>query len=110
MEEHRKSKRFATNLSARYFLKERTGNWRECTVINICRSGTGLEFYTAEKIDKGSVIHLRIFVSETMEPIDIKGIVRWIKQGKKDFIGGTEAISKEDKDKLADLITLTLGL
>ena len=109
MGDKRKSKRFIINLSARFFIKEKTGGWKECTVINISRSGAGLEFYTADKIDIGSV-HLKIFTPKAIEPIDIEGIVRWVKQGKRDFIGGVEALLKPDKDKLEDLVTVTLGL
>jgi len=109
MEERRKSKRFTINLKARYFLKGSKGNWEECTVINISHDGAGLEFYTSEKIVVGSTLFLEIFVPKVIEPINVEGVLRWVKQGKRDFIGGIEVTSKSDKDKVEVLI-ITLGL
>lgn len=110
MEERRKTKRFATNLKAQYFLKARKVDGKECTVINISQCGLGLEFYTAEKIVAGSALLLEIFATEVMELTNVEGIVKWVKQGEKDFIGGIEVTSKSDKEKLTNLIKFTLGL
>jgi len=110
MEERRKSKRFTVSLKAQYFLKERKGSGKECTVININRSGAGLEFYTSEKINVSSSLLLEIFVPDSRESINVKGILRWFKKGERDFIGGIEVISKSDEEKLESLIRLTLGL
>lgn len=115
MEERRKSKRFTINLKAQYSQEERKGKGREgkgkeCTVINISRTGAGLELYTSEKIIVGTTLFFEMFAPEVIGPTKVEGIVRWVKQGKKDFIGGIEVTSKSDKDKLEDLIMFTLAL
>lgn len=110
MEERRKSKRFTINLKAQYSQEERKGKGKECTVINISRTGAGLELYTSEKIIVGTTLFFEMFAPEVIGPTKVEGIVRWVKQGKKDFIGGIEVTSKSDKDKLEDLIMFTLAL
>jgi len=106
MKDRRLSKRLPLNLKAQYFLKEKKGNGRECTVINISRNGTGLAFYTFEKIDIGSSLFLEIFDAATKEAISVKGVLRWFRQGKVDFVGGIEVTSQSDGKKLTDLIGL----
>jgi len=108
--EDRKSKRFSTNLNAQYFLVESKGNGKECTVINVSSNGAGLEFYTPARIDIGSNLVLKIFAPKATDPVTVKGIVRWVKQGEKDFVGGIEVVLKSDKEKIADLIEFMLGL
>ncbi len=110
MEDKRKAKRFATNLKAHYFLKEGEGEGKECTVINISRNGVGLEFYTTEEIVAGSTIFIKIFAAKSLKPTDVEGVVKWVNQGERDFVGGIKANSKLDEEKLANLITFTLGL
>ena len=109
MEERRKTKRFATNLKAQYFLKERKEG-RECTVINISRSGVGLEFYTAEEVVAGSTLLIKISTAKSLETTEVEGIVKWVTHGEKDFVSGIEATSQLDEERLASLIALTLGL
>ena len=104
MEEKRKFRRFSTNLKAQYFLEESKENRKECTIINVSRNGAGLEFYTPERIGIGSNLILEIFAPKATDPVNVKGIVRWIRQGEKDFIGGIEVALKSYKEKLADLI------
>ena len=110
MEGKRKSRRFTTNLKAQYFLGDSKENEKECTVINISGNGAGLEFYTHENIDINTDIDLKIFAPEATNPIHVKGMLRWVKQGEKDFVGGVEVVLQSDKEKLAVLIGLILGL
>ena len=109
MEERRQSKRFAIHLKAHYFLKERKEG-RECTVINISRSGVGLEFYTAEEVVAGSTLLIKISTAKSLETTEVEGIVKWVTHGEKDFVSGIEATSQLDEERLASLIALTLGL
>ena len=53
---------------------------------------------------------LKIFAPEATNPIHVKGMLRWVKQGEKDFVGGVEVVLQSDKEKLAVLIGLILGL
>ena len=109
MEEGRKSKRLATNLKAKYFLKERKGEGHECTIINLSHGGVGLELYTPEKLVADSILTLEIFSPKALEPIIVEGKLMWVKEGQRDSIGGIEMTSQMDKDKLEVLI-ITLGL
>ncbi|MCK5186944.1 MAG: PilZ domain-containing protein [Deltaproteobacteria bacterium] len=110
VEGKRKSKRFTTNLKAQYFLGESKGNGKECTVINVSGNGAGLEFYTHDKIGISTDLNLKIFAPKATDPINVKGILRWVKQGEKDFVGGVEVVLESDKEKLAVLIEFILGL
>lgn len=106
----RKSRRFTTSLKAHYSLGESEGDGKECTVINVSGNGAGLEFYTHEKLGVNADITLKIFAPEATDPIRVKGILRWVNQGEKDFVGGVEVVLQSDKDKLAVLIEFILGL
>ena len=102
MEEHtvnesRKSIRFPTHLKALYFLKERTGEGKECVDINISLNGAGLEFYSAETIDEASKIFLSINSPHGNDTISVEGIVRWVKRGARDYVCGIELTRNLDK-------------
>lgn len=108
MEEHtinenRTSRRFPTHLKAHYFFKERSGKGKECVVINISLNGAGLEFYTAETIDKYSKIFLSIVPSEGNGTISVEGIVRWVKHGARDYVCGIELMRELDTISLERL-------
>ena len=109
MEEKRKSRRYTTNLKAQYFLGDSKGYGKECTVINVSGNGAGLEFYTHEKIGISTDLTLKIFALKATDPINVKGILRWVKQGEKDFVGGVEVVLESDKEKLAVLTKFILG-
>ncbi len=79
--------RFSAKLKAQY-LVEGEKEWKECTVINLSREGMGITFQTSEKIEVGSTIHVRIHMPTDSQPINIKGILKWIEQRGDDFIGG----------------------
>jgi c-di-GMP-binding flagellar brake protein YcgR len=110
MKEKRKSKRFPANLKVQYFLDEKEGDGKECTIINISRSGAGLNFYTADDIDVNSTLILEIFIPVINKLIDVKGIVRWLRKGKKDFVAGIEVPSELDRKELVDLIGYIQGM
>ncbi len=77
-------------LKARYLLCDAKRGWEECTIINVdvASEGMGIKFHTREKIKAGIDIVFEIFISGKLEPINVKGIVKWSKQGGKGFIGG----------------------
>ncbi len=89
-ENRRAFSRFDTHLKAQFLLKEKRGDLRTCTVLNISRTGMGLQFHTPEKISVGSSIHLEITVPASLEPFSAEGTVKWIHQIDNDFIGGIE--------------------
>jgi hypothetical protein len=90
MAERRRFSRFLTELKGHYFLKDRKRGWNECTIIDVSRKGLGAEFHTQEKINVGSTAHLEIMAPGELQPVMLKGILRWIKQRENDFVCGIE--------------------
>lgn len=84
----RSSFRIETQMKAQYSLKKSNAVWNSCTVVNFSRGGTGLIFHTQEKIDVGSVVHIKVFAPAEAEPIYIKGNLQWIKRKVGGFMGG----------------------
>ena len=98
--ERRKFKRFDTQRKARYFLREGSRCWKECTIINISRKGVGILFPTHEKITMGTIILLKMFYSDEKEPTSVIGMIRWMRKRKNGCIGGIESIKVLDDDSL----------
>lgn len=103
MEQKRKFKRLPTNLKAEYSLKESTDEGKQCTVINISLNGAGLEFYAHESVELGTKLILKIFDQDGEKAFDAEGVVRWSKQGGKDFVCGIELTTALDKFTLSTL-------
>ena len=80
-----------TNLSAEYSVKGSDGRGEKCTVINISLNGAGLEFYSSEPIALGVTLVLTIFDPENKESVGTEGVVKWTKQGERDFSQFVEA-------------------
>ena len=76
----RRFTRFTTQLNGQYFLKEMKKGWQECTITVVSRKGLGAEFHTREIIKPGSTAQIEISVPGELEPITVKGILRWIKK------------------------------
>ena len=98
--DRRRFKRFDTHRKARYFLKEGSGCWKECTIINISRKGLGIQCHTHEKITVGSTMLLKVFFSAETEATSVIGMIRWIRKREDGFIGGIESIKVLDDDSL----------
>jgi hypothetical protein len=97
-----------TNLKANYFAKEGKTSWKECTINKVSRKGIGIIFHTDEKINAGSTLDLKIFISKELDYFTVKGILKWIKQNENDFIGGielTEFLSETEWIQLIFFIT-----
>jgi hypothetical protein len=64
----------------------------------------GIIFYSNEEIIVGTPIRLEISVSTSLEPINIRGVLRWFEKKETDFVGGvelTETLSDVKFSKLA---------
>ena len=97
-----------TNLKANYFVKEGEISWKECTINKVSRKGIGITLHTDEKINVGSTLDLKIFISKELEYFTVKGILKWIKQKENNFIGGielTEFLSETEWIQLIFFIT-----
>lgn len=103
MNAERRFARFTTQLKGQYFVKERKRGWQECTITVVSRKGLGAEFHTREIIKPGSTTQFEITVPGELEPVTIKGILRWIKKKGNDFIGGIEFTKKLDDLTFAKL-------
>lgn len=99
VEERSKSFRVPTSLKARYSLKNDRQEEKDCTVINISLNGAGLAFYTPENMEEGSRLSLKMVALEGKATITVDGIVRWVKQGKKDFLCGIKLLEVLDTAK-----------
>jgi hypothetical protein len=86
-----------------YFLDEKKGEGKECTIINISVNGAGLEFYTFETLSVNSTLFLEIHPPDEEETINVEGIIRWVKQGKKDCVCGVQLTEKLNETKKAML-------
>jgi hypothetical protein len=93
-EETREIYRCPTLLKGLYFLDDKKGEGRECTIINISVNGAGMEFYTDETVDVNSKFFLEILPPDEEESITVEGIIRWVKQGKKDCVCGIQLTEK----------------
>ena len=105
LEEKRNFVRFFIQLKAHYSLKEKESEREECTILDISRKGIGVEF--SRQISLGSTINMTVCSPEELEPLSVKGIVKWIKQGGNHFRGGIELT--EVLDENAILIMLKMG-
>lgn len=90
IENRRAFSRFDTQFSAQYFLKERKGDWRACTVSNISRKGMGIQFHSPNTISTGSAIHLEITTPTALKSISVEGIVQWSDKVNGDLMCGIE--------------------
>ena len=98
MEEKRRFKRHQVRLKAQYYLKEKDKHWEECTIIDVSRKGMGIIFLTGERIEVGSTVLFEIPLLAKLEPIYILGVLKWVEQRDRAFMGGIESV-----DLLSDL-------
>lgn len=103
MDQKRRFVRLPTHLKAEYVLKGRPGKGGTCTVINISLNGAGLEFYSSEYIDVGATLVLKIFDPEEKETVGTEGVVKWSKQGERDFVCGVALTDVLDRFTLSVL-------
>ena len=103
MKSNRRCERFSTNITAT-FSSGKEEPLRECIIVNICRLGVGLVYFTHEKLAIDSTLHLKIPVPDTMDAVHIEGEVRWTKQGVRGFNVGIEVTSELSQAELLALI------
>ena len=87
MEKRRKFPRTALPQKARFFGAK---GWEDCTITDASREGLSIQFYTTEKIKAGSLIHLKVLMPSEPNPVDVKGMLKWIEEKGEHFIGGVE--------------------
>ena len=87
MQERRKFTRSTLPQKAKFFGAK---GWEDCIITEVSRKGLGVKFYTREKINEGSIIHLKVLIPTESKPVMVKGLLRWIKKKEEYFIGGIE--------------------
>ena len=103
--------RYAVEKEGRTLLK----GWKKCTVIDISSKGLGIRFHKVDYddivdyIDTGSTVYLEIPVTEQLETISVKGILKWISKEGDDCIGGIELFEELDGYKWFKLRSGTLN-
>jgi len=96
-EDRRKHIRFSTNLKGRYSTGDLSKNWEECTVLDASRKGMGIKFHTPEGIKVGTIINLETVVPSETEPLNVRGVLKWIEQKENELIGGVEFAAVQDE-------------
>ena len=90
LKDRRKFSRFDTELKAQFVSKESHRGGEECTIIDFSRKGMGVKVHTSEEINVGTNILLEVFIPGELEPIHVKGTIKWVKQIENGFISGIE--------------------
>ena len=103
MDDRRRFGRFDAQLEAQYFIKEKRGGSGRCTIIDVSRKGVGIKFSKHENINAGSNIHLEVTVPTELDPVSIRGVLKYIKQEGDNFIGSVELNEVLDEEKFAML-------
>ena len=98
-EERRSCRRFAVLLKAQYFT-EKQHAYRDCTIINISRSGAAIMLPKEENAVKGNTIFLEVL--KGLESIRLKGSIVRLSLIENGFLAGVRFT------KLIDMNTLQL--
>lgn len=104
MEEKRREPRIPTHRKAHYFLKEGTGTLKECTLIDVSHKGMGIRFNTTERLHLGTTVIVDLTGSPLTESFYVSGLLRWIEEGVRFYIGGIELIESLDDITLLKLL------
>ena len=103
MENTRRFKRYPTQREARFFLKDNSGEGKECTIITVSRKGMGILFHTDEKISVGTTIRFTVPVATSFEAISVRGVLKWFDKTEADCIGGVELTQELSDVKFSKL-------
>ena len=89
---------------ASYYLREEKENLEKCDILNVSYKGMGVKFYTLEKIETCSKMHLEIISKRQSTPINVTGTLRWIGGGGfMPFVGGLELTDSLESLRLIKL-------
>ena len=99
----RRHRRFNTQLEAQFVSKESQRGGEGSTIIDFSRKGIRAKICTSVKINAGSSILLEVFIPGELEPISVKGTIKWIKQIENGYISGIELSKKLDEMNLSKL-------
>ena len=103
MENTRRFKRYPTQREARFFLKDNSGEGKECTIITVSRKGMGILFHTDENLSIGTTIRFDVPVATSFAAISVRGMLKWLNKTEADFIGGVELTQELSDVKFSKL-------
>ena len=86
----RKRPRFETQLKAQFVSAESQRGGEDCAIIDFSRKGMRAKVYTSEEINVGTNVLLEVFIRGELDPIHVKGTIKWVKQIENGFISGIE--------------------
>ena len=72
--------RFSVQAAVQYFIKGRSRQFQEGTLVNISRSGASMQL--DEPVDLGQMIFLELMTTD-LRQINLRGQVKWFDAGKK---------------------------
>jgi hypothetical protein len=99
----RKYPRFETQLKARFVSAESQRGGENCTIIDFSHKGMRAEIYTSEEINFGTNVLLEVFIPRELDPIHVKGTIKWVKQTENGFVSGIELSKGLEEIKLSKL-------
>jgi len=102
-EETRMSWRFPKSLKGLYFIHEKKGEGKDCTIINISLNGACLDFYTFDPISEKTKLILEILLADGKETLTIEGIVQWVQQERRHYICGIKLTKRLNNSMLTML-------
>ena len=95
MENTRRFKRYPTQREARFFLKDNSGEGKECTIITVSRKGMGILFHTDENLSVGTTIRFDVPVATSFEAISVRGMLKWLDKAEGHQDSGLSQITVE---------------
>ena len=97
----RKYPRFETQLKAQFVSAESQRGGEDCAIIDFNRKGMRAKVYSSEEINVGTNVLLEVFIPRELDPIHVKGTIKWVKQIEDGFISGIELSKGLDEIKLS---------
>ncbi len=101
--DRRRHRRFNTQLKAQFVSRTSQRGGEGSTIIDFSRKGMRAKICTDEEINAGSSILLEVFIPGELEPIGVKGTIKWVKQIENGYISGIELSKELDEIKLSKL-------
>lgn len=65
--------------------------------MDASRKGMGIKFHIPEGIKVGSMINLETVVLSETEPLNVRGVLKWLEQKENELIGGVEFAEVQDE-------------
>ena len=107
LNDRRKYHRFETQLEAAYISAESQWGGENCTILDFSRKGMKAKVCTSEEINVGTKVLLEVHIPGELEPINVKGTIKWVKQIESGYISGIELLERLEEIKLSKLLLCT---